>query len=68
MLMTLRNCDGVYCPFLLILPYSGVSHCAGCDCAMWRWAPSNKLPDELKGQRVGYCGLAGKPLEIDQEG
>lgn len=34
--------------------------CWGSGCSAWRWVP------EKNGQRVrGYCGLAGRPLEVD---
>ena len=34
--------------------------CWGSGCSAWRWVP------EEDGRRVrGYCGLAGRPLEVD---
>ena len=34
-----------------------VCWCIGADCMMWRWA------SDLKSTDVGYCGLAGKPVD-----
>lgn len=48
--------------------------CIGSDCVMWRWSGThakrhitvNGQPELLQSPetRQGYCGLAGKPLEL----
>lgn len=43
-----------------LLTASGAA-CKGSECMAWRWANA-WLPE--KG---GYCGLAGKPMELEQE-
>ncbi len=38
------------------------THCIGSGCSQWRWpaAGSGQLTNSA-GERVGYCGLAGRP-------
>lgn len=48
-------------------PYSRVDGGEGCclapDCAAWRWVYPPESNDAA--HCVGYCGLAGKPLEAE---
>lgn len=54
-------------------PQGEFYYCHGSVCAHWRWAgwqnkathhiDPNPLPQNKVGERVGFCGLAGKPFE-----
>jgi len=35
--------------------------CQGSGCMMWRWLAEPSPPDD--GDRKGFCGLAGRPME-----
>lgn len=78
MLVTEAQAGAMWCP--QSHPHATVrpgepnpSRCVGAHCMAWRWGdPAMNLPpnpdsyvsEDLKGNR-GYCGLAGKPLEVE---
>ena len=39
--------------------------CIASKCAMWRWAVIDPINYE-DGKASGYCGLAGRPWEMDE--
>lgn len=47
-----------YCPFKFSLPGESQWLCEGEECMAWR------IYDTPKGLKTGYCGLAGKPIEV----
>ena len=72
---TVEEANELWCPMIRVANGTEVSNCAvnepdlfnasitkltrcnGDGCMMWRWSTSGAW-----GERLGFCGLAGKPL------
>lgn len=66
MLKTLEQANETQCPQTMqpvgdkgMQVYSSPEVCSGCECMAWRWACGDT--DKPTDERLGYCGLVGKP-------
>ena len=65
--MTETEAKDKWCPILGA--GTGLRHCLGSDCMMWRWDnPTPEVREQARAcgfepiiKTLGHCGLAGKP-------
>lgn len=65
MLFTREEARQQACPIATIANWTRneTAHCIADACMMWRWWGWEKYGDDDAPTHVGYCGLAGRPVE-----
>jgi hypothetical protein len=76
MLETTQTARNVDCPFAALDALASLAckeilsdfslHCKGDACMCWRWTDVQVGQGKFEGEYRGYCGLAGKPMEVEE--